>query len=378
MKLIFVLALASCIPETAETTQELNGDVWTTVDDYDNNGLGALYNAAAIGYGGILFVVGDQTEAAGGSSWLVRTSTTGTTFTTAWTFQYAPGQPSEAVAIVYDPPGRVFISGWAVDAAGLSHLVTILATDSSRKIVDDVVEPAGTFVGPKNAVVFDNLVFVIAHESDGTTDRPRIRYSQTGLVWKDFPVPANGDVPGALCVTDIGLTATGYRAEPFGADLVTMATAASSLGKWSRLDVLPGTSTKSYVGLSCTEVNGYLYALAAAGTGGQDTDWVVRRGTPSAGWLTDDDMPVPVASWGGPIAIGPGPSGRVYVTGQLSTSPFTGAPLYTRRRDPTGTWVDSDSFGVNNIGAGTAVLTSTLGTYVLGSTFPSAIVRKLQ
>lgn len=115
------------------------GDTWTTVDsfiygsDTKPRASGIIFDPA-----GSIFVCGFVTTAQG-DRWLVRKGTPGTTLvrqgknwvettTVSWVttddFQLAPGQLAQAEEITRDDLGNIYVTGRAVNAAGVEHWIT--------------------------------------------------------------------------------------------------------------------------------------------------------------------------------------------------------------------------------------------------------------
>src|SRR5262249_45572382 len=107
--------------------------------------------------------------------------------------------------------------------------------------------------------------------------------------------------------------------------------------------------------------------------------WVVRQGTNAgAGWQNVDTFVITNDAYG-PIAIGYGVSGKLYVTGSL---PHGNGNWYwdTRRGSATGlSWVESDQYeptagGVTSNAMDYAYVSS-LGSFVVGTANGNGIVR---
>jgi hypothetical protein len=99
------------------------GATWTTVDTFSYVAAKASV-AHAIGTDslGRVVVAGAVQDAQGTSHWLVRRPVTGGGWQTVEDYQLAPGQTSDARAIVTDAAGNILVAGIGVDATG-SHWI---------------------------------------------------------------------------------------------------------------------------------------------------------------------------------------------------------------------------------------------------------------
>lgn len=102
------------------------GNSWVQADNYGSPaaGQGAVATAFACDASGNLFVAGAIGTSATGNQWLVRESAGGTgSWQNVDTFQYAPGQYAEAVAVLGDSARNAFVAGQAHDAGGSLHWI---------------------------------------------------------------------------------------------------------------------------------------------------------------------------------------------------------------------------------------------------------------
>ena len=371
--------LASCVAEepTAEIDQELNGDNWVTVDQYDPNNDGASAQGVAIQDNGRIIVVGYEWDGNGGlnSQWFIRSSVDGVHFTTDQTYQANRNADSLAQRVGVDTKGNIFVSGYGTDGAGRTYWLTLGSTTGnhgSYNLVDKQLLPAGMEMWVEAVVGFDGSVYVLANEWDPVSfaDIHRLRTSRGGAGWHDIQVP---DGVFALCATAKQLVGVGTDAASNG-DWATYAYDGSS---WKIVDrIVAGTGM--YTATACAQVGNEIYVAGRyedpndAG----NNEWIVRRSPDLGTWTTDDmwlTTTIPTAVTGNSV-------GRVVVAGTKQTGPTTHEWSW-HARSRLGGWIDSDEVFTPGVVSTPrdAAWSSHFGTIVVGDGAPSytATVRRL-
>jgi hypothetical protein len=340
MKLALMLgsiALGACldVPDDSTTEQALNGDTWVTTEH--NTTVGSTYNDVAVDSTsvGTVFVLGTHQLTAGGSEWIMRTSTNdGTSFQLVGTYEGAAAKPAYGLKIAVDTNGAIYAGGMAVDAKGNNHWLLRRSTTGATGTYTNVFNVIDAEAGSMTNIVFDYSHGVWVGIAN------HVYYSPTGDAgtWTAILDYSGSLFITGLCPTTSGVVAVGsLNTQP--PTWVTMVSADHAT--WSTLDQF--TSPDAWA-QSCVQ-NGndiYVSGLTNFSTG----EWATRHAlaaTPTS-WTTVDSVAGPSSMWGPIKAMGTRGS-QTYEVGQLCES---GICHWHARRSPTaggsGAWIDSDDF----------------------------------
>jgi hypothetical protein len=354
-------------------TTDLNGDTWTTVDDLPyTSGQGAVYTGVAVAPNGKVYVVGARTEASGNASWLVRESGNGGAgFGFNSDFVYSDGTATAPGGIAIDSSGRIFISGWGLDASGTMHWLTRRSTDNGATwtTVDDWLPSNSQTFATSVAIDDADVIFVGGGATQNGDAVWKVRFSTDhGATWSQADVvdegPLNGIGAGVagVCFNGGNAVAVGYR--PIAHDTPGWQVRSSSNGG-------PWTETENWVPVSggarangCGGFGGTsaLYVAGQTMSTSFDAHWIVQRSANGAPLAIVDEL-----SSGNDIsaafAVRAGDVGTIYAAGVVGTH------WRVRKTTDGTTWVNSDDFSLADGPSDTAEAMALRYSPELGHTF---------
>ncbi len=364
MKLASLAILSICLPvgcvqlddaiaddPVASTSQALNGDTWTTVDDNDYaQGNGAQNNAVTMSTTtSQVLVAGERYETNGARKWIVRGSSTGTSFTLNHTLTL--GGASRATAATADGAGNFFVAGEALDASNVPHWIIRRSTNNGQSwtTVVDRAFPGFISAVPRSLTVDaeDRTTVWITGQltSASGTSSEFTQTSANGTSFTDWSQTANMQMTG-ICTGADGVWEVG-----------------STLGlstQWVVRHHTTGASTRW--DFTSYQQTGFATGATACGFGLQGTSSIFVGGEIGSSWdianytgstptfdLDKITATPPTTVRGFHIAIG-----RGMAIGEVSSS-GTASTWRTRfLKTNDGPWTDSDDFtlsGTHHAGA---------------------------
>jgi hypothetical protein len=382
-----------------------SGASWTKVDEYALNPSFAMgtVGAIAVDSAGRVFAVGSSTGADFKKHWIVRRSTdSGATWTTVHDYQYVAGQDSASTGIAIDASDRLYVIGnGSVTSISDARWIVQRSTDGGATwgVSDTFFDTSYTnaisiSVGPTGKVYAagfsQTLFFTVRMSSDSGASWASLgapfQYAG-GSQSRAFHVAEDGS--GILYAVGEGGTAAGshwvvrksidgganwttvrdFAFGPVGPDSATRALVTTSGHLVVAGTISDGASTHAYVertaddgatwpsiddfrdtfnqhfvakGLARTS-SGVLYA---AGSGGGQSAWIVRKSTDGGtSWTTVDSWSPSATGSASANAIGVTPSGAIFAVGQRVPI-FNSDEYWVVRRSTDGgaTWSTVDDF----------------------------------
>nr|HEX4313321.1 sialidase family protein [Kofleriaceae bacterium] len=359
MKPILALALAStslvgCLDPGADdapsgpsvVSTDLNGDTWTTVDDTaGTDGLGLLYLGVEVAPNGHIWAVGQRTEAGDNTQWVVRESTNGGAsfgFNSAVGFT---GGFGAAEAVSTDSAGRIFVSGWGLDANNTSHWITERSTNDGATwtIVDDW-SPSGASASATSISIDSNDTIFVGGGGDDSNSHTfwKVRFSTDhGATWQQEDFVDRGPDDGigggvlGLCLNHSDLWSVGSRPIAHDTDGLVVRDSSTATDKVINNDAWQANGCGGHGGTDPLYVAGQTVPQPSF-----DAHWIVSRSVGGGTFVRVDDL-----STGNnnddltaAFAVHAGESGTIFAAGIVGRQ-------WRVRKTPDGTtWEDSDKF----------------------------------